>query len=136
MIRGLTASDTTLVVHSPAWIGLLLVGVGVALMAGMFVRRWPRPVRLGGLLGTIILMYGGWHLLRSDATFEKRGFYVDGMLGEEERVGWLQVNSVEAQPDRLVIQLRSGGESSVDLAGLSAEEQARVLAFARGRVKR
>ena len=136
MIRGLTASETTLVVHSPAWIGLVLVGVGVALLASVFVRRWPRPVRLGGLLGTILLLYGGWHLLRSDATFERRGFYVDGMLGEEERVGWLQVNAVEAQPDRLVFQLKSGGESSIDLTGLSPEEQARVLAFARARMKR
>jgi hypothetical protein len=135
-MRGLTASDTTLVVHSPAWIGLLLVVVGIALTACVFMRRWPRPVRLGGLLGTILLLYGGWHLLRSEVTFEKRGFYVDGLLGEEERVGWLQVSAVEAQPDRLVFQLKSGGESSVDLTGLSADEQARVLAFARGRVKR
>ena len=135
-MRGLTASENTLVIHSPTWIGLLLVGVGVALLASVFVRRWPRPVRLGGLLGTILLLYGGWHLLRSDVTFERRGFYVDGLLGEEERVGWLQVDAVGAQADRLVFQLKSGGETSVDLTGLAADEQARVLAFARGRLKR
>jgi len=135
-VRSLSASDSLLVIHSPAWIGLLLVGVGVALMAGVFVRRWPRPVRLGGLLGTVLMLYGGWNLLRSETTFERRGFYVEGMLGEEERVGWLQVAAMEATADRLLVQLKNGHEVNVDLSGLSAPEQSRVVAFVRERLKR
>ena len=144
-MRSLSGSDTTLVIQSPTWMGVALVALGIAVTLGVLVRRWPRPVRLSALLGTILLLYGGWHLLRNVITFEPRGFYVESPLGEEERVGWLQVSGIDAggltgarnaEPGHLVFNLRTGRDVSVDLSGLSADEKARVLAFARSRVKR
>lgn len=136
-MRALSVSDNLLVVQSPPWIGLVLVGVGVVITLVALFVRWPRPWRLSAFLGTIVLLYGGWHLLRNAITFEPRGFYIESPLGEEERVGWLQVVGIDpkAEPDHLVFQLRTGRDVSVDLSGLSADEQAKVVAFVRRRVK-
>ena len=64
-IRTLTVDDKILVIQSPPWIGWACIVAGVVIMLGAFVRRLPRPVRLGALLGTLLLIYGGWHLLRN-----------------------------------------------------------------------
>src|SRR5688572_16796299 len=95
-MRSLTEADAMLVIQSPMWIGLVLVGVGVVVTLVALLWRWPRPWRLGAFLGTIMLLYGGWHLLRTVVTFEARGFYVESMRGEEERVGWSQVSGIDA----------------------------------------
>jgi hypothetical protein len=144
LFRTVTIADNVLVVHSPMWIGLACVGVGIVVTLVALTLKWPRPWRLGAFLGTLILLYGGWHLLRNVITFESRGFYVESPLGEEMRVGWLQVGGIDegglrgaknSEPNQLVFQIRSGGEASVDLSGLSPDEQARVVAFARKRLK-
>lgn len=138
-MRTLSATDTSLVIQTPTWVGVLLVVVGIAVAVGALVLKQPRPVRLGAFLATIMLLHAGFYVLRTTTTFEKRGFYVESMLGEEERVGWSQVSSVEAgkQPsDQLTIVLRSGGEVAVDVTGLSEEEKGRVAAFARSRLVR
>ena len=69
-------------------------------------------------------------------TFEQRGFIVESMRGEEERVGWLQVNAMDARQDYLVFLLRNTSEVTVDLSGLAAEDKARIVAFVKGRLKR
>ena len=134
-MRSLSASDTTLVIQVPTWIGLLLVGAAIAVAAGVLVRRPQRPWRLGAFLAAFVFLYAGWHALATSTTFEKRGFYVDSMLGEEERVGWLQVTGIDARGDHATFQLRNSREVSVDLSGLSPEEKARVIAFVKARLK-
>jgi len=147
VVRTLSASDTTLIIQTPAWIGLACVVLAVVLAIVVVVLRRPRPVRLAAFLGTFVLLYVGWYSLRTTITFETRGFYVEGMRGEEERVGWSQVASIEgggapgarkapASADHLSFFLRSGAEVAVDLTGLSDEEKARVVAFVRARLKR
>src|SRR5437868_6369593 len=115
MFRTVTVAGNSLIVHSPTWIGIVLVVVGIATAVVALLPRWPRVYRLGALLGTIILLYGGWELLGNVITFEPRGFYVEGPLGEEMRVGWLQVGGIgkSASTDDLVLNLRSGGELGV-----------------------
>ena len=144
-MRSLSASETTLVIQAPTWIGLLLVGVGIALAIYVLVRQVPRPARLGAFLGTIALLCVGWYLLGTTTTFESRGLVVNSILGEEERVGWLQVSGIDTgaptgaknfEPDHLTVQLRNSGEVRVDLSGLTAEEKARVVAFVRARLKK
>ena len=93
-MRTLTVSDNLLVIHSPMWMGLLLIAVGIAITVGVHFIKWRREIRLGALLGVIIVIYGGWSLLRNTTTFERRGFYVEGLRGEEQRVGWLQVSGI------------------------------------------
>jgi hypothetical protein len=144
-VRGLTATENLLVIQAPPWIGMTLIAVGVALVIGAFAFKPPRPSRLLASLGCMALLYAGWHLLNTKTTFESRGFIVDGMLGEQERVGWLQVASIETgapagarnfEPAQLTFQLRNSSEVAVDLTGLDAAEKARVLEFARARLKR
>lgn len=144
-MRSLSASDTTLVIQAPTWIGLLLVGVGIALAVFVLVRKVSRPARLGAFLATIVLLCAGWFVLSTSTTFETRGFHVDGILGEEERVGWLQVSGIDTgkpagarnfEPDHLTLQLRNSGDVSVDLSGLTAEEKDRVVAFVQARLQR
>lgn len=146
-MRSLSVSDTVLVVQSPVWLGLACIVLAIALGVVVFVLRRPRPVRLAALLGSFVLIYAGWWSLRTTTTFEMRGFYVESMRGEEERIGWSQVSGVEgagappakgAKPgnaDELTILLRSGGEVAVDLAGLADHEKAKVVAFVRARLK-
>ena len=143
-IRTLTVDDKILVIQSPPWIGWACIVAGIVIMLGAFVRTFPRPVRLGALLGTLLLIYGGWHLLRNAITFESRGFYVESPLGEDMRIGWSRVAAIDAgglkgaknsEPDHVVFQLRGGGEADVDLAGLSPDEQGRVVAFVQKRLK-
>jgi len=144
MFRTVTVDGSSLIVHTPMWIGILLVLVGIATAVVALLPRWPRVYRLGALLGTIILLYGGWQLLGNVITFEPRGFYVESPLGEEMRIGWLIVSGIDqggltgkkdAEPGQLVFLLRSGGEMGVDLSGLSAEDQARVVAYVNTRIK-
>jgi hypothetical protein len=144
-VRSLSASDSTLVIQAPTWIGVLLVGVGIALAIFVLVRKVPRPARLGAFLATVALLYAGWYLLSTSMTFEARGFYVDGMFGEEERVGWLQVSGIDTgapagsrnfDPVRLTFYLRNSNEVTIDLSGLTAQEKAHVVAFVKGRLKR
>ena len=137
MFRTVTVAGNSLIVHSPTWIGIVLVVVGIATAVVALLPRWPRVYRLGALLGTIILLYGGWELLGNVITFEPRGFYVEGPLGEEMRVGWLQVGGIgkSASTDDLVLNLRSGGELGVELGGLSEDDHARVVAFVQKRIK-
>ena len=136
-MRALAEADGALVIQAPLWIGIALILVGIVLMVAVFVPVVPpRPKRLMALLGTILLVVAGWHLTAARTTFEPRGFYTESIYGEDVRVGWLQVGNVSPGPGGdLVVQLRSGGEVSVDLSGLSAEQQARVASYARSRVK-
>jgi hypothetical protein len=150
-VRSLSASDSTLVIQVPAWIGLLCIALAVVLAIVVVVLKRPRPVRLAAFLGTFVLLYAGWWALRTITTFETRGFYVESMRGEEERIGWSQVSGVEgggaappkgskaargAADDQLAFLLRSGGEVAVDLSGLSDEEKSTVVAFVQARLKR
>lgn len=134
-MRSLSASDTALFIQVPTWIGLLLVVAAIAVAAGALLRKPPRPWRLGAFLATIVLLCAGWYALATSTTFERRGFYVHSILGEEERVGWLQVSAIDAKEDYVSFQLRSSREVTVDLSGLAAEEKARVVAFVKGRLK-
>lgn len=146
-MRSLSVSDTVLVIQSPVWLGLLCIAAAIGLGVVVFVLRRPRPVRLAALLGTFVLLYAGWWSLRTTTTFEMRGFYIESMRGEEERVGWSQVSGVEGggappakgakagNPDELTILLRSGGEVAVDLTGLGDDEKAKVVAFVKARLK-
>lgn len=139
-MRSLSDSDGLLVIQGPTWLGLALIAIAITLAIAVLVLKKPRPVRLGAFLGTIVLLYAGWLLVGTRTTFEPRGYYVESIYGEEERVGWLQVRGVGTSPgegsDHLVLQLRNSSEASIDLSGLTAEEKARVVAYVRGRLSR
>ena len=144
-MRTLTEAGSSLTIHSPLWLPLALMAAGLVLMALPFFLKPPRPYRLGALLGTILFLVAGWQLFTSTTTFETRGFVVTGRFGDEERIGWLQVGGIDtgvpegqkgAEPKHLVMQLRNSGEVPIDMAGLSAAEKARVVAFVRDRLKR
>ena len=134
----LAGSDSQLVVQWPLWLAGLLLAAALAIVAFVVLRKPARPWRLGGYLGTIVLLYGGWYMFANSATFERRGFYIDGTWGEEERVGWSQVSSVDAKsvPGHMVLMLKSTREVVVDLSGLSDEDRARVVAYVQARLKR
>ena len=143
-MRALSESGGLLVIQGPTWLGFVLIAaaIGIAVLGVVLARRVPRQARLGAFLVAIALLYGGWHLIGTKTTLEPRGYYVESIYGEEERMGWLQVNDVAAgpglknsNPDQLVLQLKSGSERSIDLSGLTPEEKARVVAFVRGRLK-
>jgi hypothetical protein len=143
-MRALSESNGLLVIQGPNWLGLLLIAiaVAVAIAALALARKLPRQARLGAFLGAIALLYAGWHLIGTKITLEPRGFYVESIYGEEDRMGWLQVNDiapaipgVKVDPDRLVLQLRNSSEVGIDLSGLAPEERARVVAYIRGRLK-
>jgi hypothetical protein len=142
--RTLDAGDGFLVIQAPPEFGLALIGAGIVLALALFVRRLPRPVRLAGFLGTILMIYGGWHLLIPKVSIESRGFYIESIYGEEDRVGWTQVSGMDAsglsgtrsfQQGHLVFQLRNGREVALDLSALNAAEQARVAAYVRAQLK-
>ena len=133
-VRGLTATDNLLVIQAPPWIGVTFIAVGVALVIAAFVFKPPRPSRLLASLACMALLYAGWYYLNTKTTFESRGFIVDGMLGEQERVGWLQVGGVD--PATATIQLRNSSEVAIDVTGLDADEKARVVSFIRARIAR
>ena len=138
-MRTLSASDTTLVIQSPAWVGVAVLVLALGLTAIALLRRPPRVVRLGAFLGTIALLYGGWNLISNRVTFEPRGFIVvEGIYGEEERVGWLGVSSVDTKsmPGYVVFHLRNSREVALDVSDLDAADQARVATFARARLTR
>ena len=134
-MRSLSASDTTLFIQVPTWIGLVLVAAAIAVAAGALLRKPPRPWRLGAFLAAIALLYAGWYSLATVTTFEPRGFIVESMRGEEERVGWLQVRAMDAREDHAIFQLRNSSEVIVDFSGLDAGERARVVAFVNARLK-
>jgi hypothetical protein len=142
-VRTLTATDSTLVVQAPPAIALGLIGVAIVLTVVALLRRPPRVARLSAFLATLTMLYVGWHAHAKRVTLEPRGFYVDGLYGEEERVGWLGVASIDAgalaggkgEPGRLLFLLRNSREVSLDLSDLDAAEQAQVVAYARARLK-
>jgi hypothetical protein len=135
-VRTLAEAGSSLVIQSPLWLPLALMAAGLVLMALPLFLKPPRPYRLGALLGTVLFLVAGWQLFTTTTTFEARGFHVTGRFGEEERVGWLQVTGIDPRPTHLLVQLRNGGEVEVDLSGLSEAEKARVVGFARERLKR
>ena len=135
-MRSLLESDSALVIQVPAWIGFFLVAAAIAVAAGALVRKPPRPWRLGAFLAAIALLYAGWYSIATVTTFEQRGFIVETMRGEEERIGWLQVSAMDARGDAAIFLLRNTSEVTVDLSGLAAEEKARIVAFVKGRLKR
>ena len=135
-MRSLSASDTALVVQVPAWIGLLFVAAAVAIAAGALLRKPPRPWRLLSFLATIALLYAGWYSIATVTTFEPRGFVVDSMRGEEERIGWSQVSAIDARGDYAIFLLRNSSEVTVDLSGLAPEEKGRIVSFVKARLKR
>ena len=123
-------------IQVPTWIGLLLVAAAIAVAAGALLLSPPRPWRLGAFLATIALLYAGWYSLATVTTFEQRGFIVETMRGEEERIGWLQVSAIDARADYAIFLLRNSSEATVDLSGLATEEKARIVAFVKDRLKR
>ena len=135
-MRSLLESDSALVIQVPAWIGYVLIVAAIAVAAGALVRKPPRPWRLLSFLAAIALLYAGWYSLATVTTFEHRGFVVETMRGEEERIGWLQVTAMDVRGDYAIFLLRNTSEVTVDVAGLAAEEKARIVAFVKGRLKR
>jgi hypothetical protein len=143
-MRALSESEGLLVIQGPNGLGLLLIAIAivVALAAVALARKVRRPVRLGAFLVSIALLYFGWHLVGTKTTLESRGYYVESIYGEEQRMGWLQVSDiaptiagVKANPDHLVLLLRNSNEAVIDLSGLAPEEKARITAYVRQRLK-
>jgi hypothetical protein len=145
-MRSLTDVDGLLVIQGPTWLGFTLIGLAVilAIAAIVLARKLPRPARLGTFLATIVLLYAGWHLIGTRTTIESRGYYVESIYGEEERLGWLQVSDSAAatlgpkaaNSDQLVLLLRNSNEASIDLSGLTPEEKARIVSFVKSRLQR
>lgn len=145
-MRTLTDSDGLLVIQSPTWLGITLIGLAVviAIAAVLLSKRVPRPARLGAFLGSIVVLLAGWHLIGTRTTLEPRGFYVESIYGEEQRVGWLQVSNIVAagpkskhvNPDHLALWLLNTNEVSIDLSGLAPEERARVVSYVKARLVR
>ena len=137
-MRGVTEAEGLLVIQGPNWLGLLLIALAIVLTILVLVLKWRRPVRLGAFLGTIVMLYVGWHLIGTKTTLEPRGYYVESIYGEEERRGWLQVRGIAGKPggnsEQLVLQLKNSNEASIDLAGLTPDERARVIAYVRARL--
>ena len=142
-MRTLTETDSTLVVQAPPAVALGLIVVAVVLTVVALLRRPPRVARLSAFLATLAMLYVGWHAHAKRVIFEPRGFYVDGLYGEEERVGWLGVATVDApglaggkgEPGHLVFHLRNSREVSVDLSDLDPGDQSRVVSYAKARLK-
>ena len=86
-MRALSEADGILVIQGPTGLGFVLIAIaiGIAILAVALARRVPRQARLGAFLVTILLLYGGWHLIGIKTTIDPRGYYVERISGEEDR---------------------------------------------------
>jgi hypothetical protein len=137
----LTETAEQLVLHPPAWVGVLclVVGIGLAIVIG----RGKRGAKMFGPSVVVLLLLGiAWGAFVSSTTLDEKGVRVRGILGEEAAAPWSEIRSASVE-DRargrggtqvtLVLQRYSGPELEIRLSTLPPEAAVRVIEFAKAR---
>ena len=145
-MRALSETASTLVVEYPAWLGLACIVVSYAL-SWWFIRtahkskqRWAQ--RAAGVGGIIIGSVVGFGALTDNLTLDAAGARETRLLAGTQAAAWKEVVEAAVEQRRsgksgvqphLVLKKSPYGEMSSEISGLSPEEIARVLAFAKKR---
>ena len=137
MLR-LSEAGGPLILSAPAWIGLLILALGVAL--GVYVVRGKAKSKVfGAAVAALLMLWYGWSLLYGQTRFDETGVTVRGTFGTESVTAWSDVTAVGleeraggrgGQTMFLVLRPAQGPEVLVRLGGLEAASRVRLLEYA------
>ena len=137
----LSESAGQLTLQAPAWIGLLVLALGLAL-AVYVVRGKAKGKVFGAGMVALILIGFGWHLLYAKTRFDDAGVVVRGALGVEASAAWSEITAVSVQDLKrskggttlvLVLARESGPELQVQIGGLDFAPRARLIEYVRAK---
>jgi hypothetical protein len=139
----LSESAGGLSVGYSAWLGLLLLSLGIAL-AVYVARHFKTTGRTFSYVAvTFICLYAGWHFLAFKAELTAEGARVYEPLRRDDRILWSEVTGLRIEErlggrgGRSTHLVFDGGVQPFDIvvSSLSAEDRVRVMRFAEERMK-
>jgi hypothetical protein len=139
----LTETGSRLVLDYPAWLGLVLIGLGAALAIHL-VRRFDWKARTVSLLAaTALCFFGGLYFLTYRCTLTPEDGRVFVFPGHRQRVEWTHAESIatEQRTGRgtstwIVVRAGAGSALEINVTGLSGGDEQRVREYVAARMKK
>jgi len=138
----LSEAGQNLVIDYPAWPGLLMIGLGVALAVHLARRfEWNRQT-FGVTAATAVLLYGGLYFLTYKVTLTPDGGRAYALPGLSRSIQWSHVVSVATEERHgrgtatwIVIYTATGAGLEIKVTGLSGVDEHRLRKYIAARVK-
>lgn len=139
----LSEAGQNLVIDYPAWPGLLMIGLGVALAVHLARRfEWNRQT-FGVTAATAVLLYGGLYFLTSKVTLTSDGGRAYALPGLSQSIQWSHVVSVATEERHgrgtstwIVIYTATGAGLEIKVTGLSGADEHRLRKYIAARVNK
>ena len=131
-----------LTLHSPAWLGVLLVALG--LLLGIYVFRGKaRGKTFGVAIVALILIWFGWRSLYGYTRLDDTGVVERGAFGIESVTAWSDIAAVGIDGRKLgrggvtlclILSRADGPEVLIQIGALDAPSRVRLLEYVTQRV--
>ncbi len=139
----LSEAGGNLIIAYPAWLGLLMIGLGVALgfhLARHFV--WQGKT-FGIVAATALLVLGGLYFLTYKVTLTPDEGLVFALPGGKQDIEWSHAISVATEQRRgrgtstwVVVRTVSGASLEIKVTGLSGVDEHRLREYIAARVRK
>src|SRR5690606_13955375 len=93
----LTESASGLVISSPVWLGILVLGMGIALAVYVVRGKVAAGRRFGAAIGALVTIYVGVHFLGNRTTLDDVGVRIVSPMKPTESIAWSEVASVAVE---------------------------------------
>lgn len=140
MLR-LSESGQNLVVGYPAWLGLLIIGLGVALAVHLARRFTWKTQTFGIAAATALLLFGGLYFLTYKVTLTPVGGSVYAFPGGTQRIEWSHAASVSTEVRKgrgtstwIVVRTATASAFEVNVTGLSGADEHRLREYVAARM--
>jgi len=142
MLR-LSEAGQNLVIDYPAWLGLLLIGLGVALAVHL-ARRFAWKAQTFGIAGaTAALLFGGLYFLTYKVTLTPEEGRAYAFPGSRQLVEWSHAVSLATEQRHgrgnstwIVVWTAAGSALEINVTGLSGPEEQRLRNYIAEHMKR
>ena len=139
----LSETGGNLIIAYPAWLGLLMIGLGVAL--GVHLARhfvWQGKT-FGIAAATALLVLGGFYFLTYKVTLTPSEGRVFVLPGGKQRIDWTHATSVATEQRRgrgtstwVVVRTAAGASLEINVTGLSGAEEQQLRDYIAARMKK
>jgi hypothetical protein len=139
----LSEAGQNLVIDYPAWLGLLVIGLGVALAVHL-ARRFAWKVQSFGVVAaTALLLFGGLYFFTYKVTLTPESGRAYAFPGGSQGIEWDHAVSVGTEQRHgrgtstwIVVQSAAGNRLEINVTGLSGGDEQRLREYIAARMNK
>ena len=139
----LSEAGQNLVIDYPAWLGLLVIGLGVALAIHLARRFTWKAQTFGIAAATALLFFGGLYFFTYKVTLTPEGGRAYALPGHSQSIEWNHAVSVGTDQRHgrgtstwIVVQSAAGNRLEINVTGLSGGDEQRLREYIAARMNK